>query len=455
VLPMEDLSPQGDSDLNLGAALTFELTTNLQRISSLPRVISPRTARQFEGSALDPREIARELDVDGIIDASFQVIDDEIRVQIALVNATDGATVWAQTYQRGLRDLLTLQNQLARTIASEIGVALDASDTTALSNSREVDPHVLQRYEEALGLMSIGTDTSVMKAIELLNEIVRLAPDWAEPHGHLASACAWRWGFLGDHRDLIELGKGALATAMQLDPDLALNHSARAMQEFWFNFDLPAAKAAFARARELDALDPVLAMQDAIFWSFARDFDRAVATGQRAMRLDPMNPSTSRQLAWIYYDAGRWENALAQHDVTRRVLEQFPDANEALSTEYQTTWSLLELGRISELRSVAAEHDISLDLMDSCRIMLAEGDTLFVRTALERPYWEQGPWERDSADALRAQLGDPDPLFTSIDAYYRDRNPRLWWVMNESVWPQSVLGDPRWAEWRQRLGLPD
>jgi hypothetical protein len=63
-------------------------------------------------------------------------------------------------------------------------------------------------------------------------------------------------------------------------------------------------------------------------------------------------------------------------------------------------------------------------------------------------------WNRDNGTMLPAQLGDVDPGFALFDRYYRDRNPRLWWMMNETIWPESFLEDPRWVAWRRRLGLP-
>jgi tetratricopeptide (TPR) repeat protein len=226
------------------------------------------------------------------------------------------------------------------------------------------------------------------------------------------------------------------------------------MQEFWFNFDLAAAKAGLEQARELNPADAAGLLQESVFWSFAREFDRAIEVGQRALELDPLDPTASRSLAWIFYDAGRYEEALEQHQVTRGILERFPDDGEAYSTEEQTTWNLTYLGRTEESWRVAEQHGIAFGLLDSSLIRLVEGDSLFVEQALPRLLASPDVWDRDNGTMLQAQLGDLDPGFAQFDSYYRDRNPRLWWIMNERIWPSSFLEDPRWAEWRRRLGLP-
>ncbi len=456
VLPMEDLSPTPNPELQLGSALTFELTTTLQGIASIPRVISPRTARQFENSTADPIDIARELGVEGVVETSYQVIDDRIRVQASLIEASTGESIWAHSLQRDLDDLLALQGQLASTIAREIGAALDPREAAALAGGERIDPRAWLAYQQGLEHESLGLDTRSLRAVESFREAIRIEPEWAEAHAHLALNCAWRWGFLGneEERDLVVEGKQALVDAIRLDPDLAAIQTARAMQEFWFNFDLPAAEAALEQARALNPADAAGLLQESTFWVLTGDFDRAIETGRRALELDPLNPVASRSLGYLYFSAGRFEDALEQHDVTREILARFPDEGEAWATANQTVWNLVKLGRFDEARRVVNEReDISIDIYDSCMISLAEGDTTAVREALRRPIWS-GVWSRDWAATLQAHVGNPEPAFTSFERYYLDRNPRLWWQMNETVWPESFRADPRWTEWRRRLRLP-
>jgi TolB-like protein len=453
---MEDLSPTPNPELQLGSALTSELTTTLQGIASIPRVISPRTARQFENSTADPIDIARELGVEGVVETSYQVIDDRIRVQASLIEASTGESIWAHSLQRDLDDLLALQGQLASTIAREIGAALDPREAEALAGGERIDPRAWLAYQEGLENASLGLDTRSLRAVESFREAIRIEPEWAEAHAHLALNCAWRWGFLGneEERDLVVEGKQALVDAIRLDPNLAAVQTARAMQEFWFDFDLAAAKAALEQARELNPADASGLLQESVFWVFAGDFERGIEVGKRALELDPLNPTASRSLGWIYFTIKRYEEALAQHDVTREILARFPDDDEAELTDEQRTWNLIGLGRVDEAhRIVEANEDLSITLYDSCFFSLAQGDSAFVRNALRRPVWS-GTWDRDWADNLQAWIGNPDPAFEAFERYYRDRNPRLWWQIVETIWPESFRADPRWTEWRRRLRLP-
>ena len=154
--------------------------------------------------------------------------------------------------------------------------------------------------------------------------------------------------------------------------------------------------------------------------------------------------------------AAAWRGSTTQHESTRAILAKVSEdpTDESKWTEWQTIWNLIYLNRTDEARAIAEKNGFALSLVDSCEIMLAEGDSAFVATALRRPGWDADVWTKDQGAVLHARMGDREPVFSLIEQYYLDRNPRLWWLMFESFVPASVTTDPRWKQWRERLGFP-
>jgi TolB-like protein len=188
VLPLEDLS--GDATQEYFAdGLTDELITDLGQIGSL-RVISRTSVKRYKGARKPLPEIARELDVDAVVEGTVLRSGDQVRITAQLIQARLDKQLWADTYQGEVRDVLGLQNQVASAIARQIRVKLSPAQQAALENARAINPEAYEAYLR--GVARGGPWTGFTRRLRISNEhwrgnrtTLRLMWDWP------MRTCSW------------------------------------------------------------------------------------------------------------------------------------------------------------------------------------------------------------------------------------------------------------------------
>ena len=172
VLPLQDLSSDAPQEY-LADAMTDQLVGDLATIRQL-RVTSLTSVMRYRNSRKPAPEIARELQVDALIEGSVVRADDRVRIAVKLIDGVSGAVIWAQDFERDLRDVLTLQREVARTITSRVDIALTPQEQERLANAQPVDPEthrqvLLGRYHAAS-----ATEEGLRKAVQSLRDRDRL-----------------------------------------------------------------------------------------------------------------------------------------------------------------------------------------------------------------------------------------------------------------------------------------
>jgi TolB-like protein len=258
VLPLENL---GDPDQEYVAdGVTDALIESLARVGLDLRVISRTSVMQYKGTTKPSPEIADELGVEFLIEGTAQRQDDRVLIRVQLIEARKDAPVWAQSYERDLRDFFSVQREIARTVAAEVHVALKPEREPLLAATRPVDPEALDLYLRAVSLR--GPRHLVASwgppAIELLERSVALDPDFANgwvalayAHGTLGVA-----GFGAGSRDDFVRAREAARTALELDEHLGAAYAVLGAVRLWNDWDFSGARSAFERAVELSPSDP-------------------------------------------------------------------------------------------------------------------------------------------------------------------------------------------------------
>ena len=185
VLPLENLSRDPDQEY-FADGMTDELITNLAKIAAL-RVISRVSVMRYKGSRKSLPEIARELRVDGVVLGTIQRAADRVRIHTQLVRAANEKSLWAESYERPLRDALALEADVARAIASEIRIHLTASERDRLASRRTVDPAVTEAYLRGRFHTLRFTREDGLMGIEKLNQAIELDPGYAPAYAALAT----------------------------------------------------------------------------------------------------------------------------------------------------------------------------------------------------------------------------------------------------------------------------
>ncbi len=227
VLPLDNLG--GPEQQHVADGVTDALIESLARVGPELRVISRTSVMQYKGRTKSSPEIADELGVEFLIEGTAQRQDDRVLIRVQLIDARKDTHLWAQSYERDLRDFFSVQREIARTVAGEIEIALKPEREPLLAATRPVDPEALDLYLRAVTLM--GPANSVASwgppAIELLERSVALDADFAEgwvalaeAHGELGTVGLGR----GSRDDFVR-GREAVRRALELDERLGAAHA--------------------------------------------------------------------------------------------------------------------------------------------------------------------------------------------------------------------------------------
>ena len=309
VLPLEDLSRDPEREY-FADGLTEALITILAKIGDL-RVISRTSAMQYRGVHKNLREIARELDVDTIVEGTVLRVGKRVRITAQLIDAVKESHLWAESYERDLRDVLSLQSEIAQAIAREIRVKLTPHERAQITETQPVDPDAYEAYLKGRYYWNKSSGDTLAKGAECFRRAIDRDPNYAAAYSGLAD-CASRgcwFGFLAPE-DGFGKAKKLASQALTIAPNLAEAYASLGFALTHYEFDFVAAERTFERCLELNhryatghewfaMLLYVLGRDEAAFAEFAT-----------AVRLDPLAPVIHAAWGWICFLARRYDEAL-------------------------------------------------------------------------------------------------------------------------------------------------
>ena len=392
VLPFRNISHDPAQEY-FGDGLTEAVISELARIRAL-RVISRTSAMQYKGSALSLPEIARELNVEAILEGSAQLVGERVRLNVQLVAARTDETLWADRYDRQLENVLGLQSELAETVAREIAVQLTPSEVTQLARRHVVNPAAHLEYLKGRHSSWGGSPEGVDLGLRHVRRALELDPDFAAGWSALAdchiiratrgmapaaeaaaeaTAAARRAldldPFLADahvslgvvqmHTGDLHGGIRSLRHAIELNPALALAHNmlARALSSFERHED------ALVAAQTSVSLDPLAVMLHTILadvYYFARQYEKAVVSYRMAIELDPRFASAHTDLARALEALGRFGEARAAYETGRRLSGGIAGPSFGLAHLEAAAGNLAEARRIlDELTTARGQRVVS------------------------------------------------------------------------------------------------
>jgi serine/threonine-protein kinase len=323
VLPLENLS--GDPEQEYFAdGMTDALITDLAKIHAL-RVISRTSVMLYKGKHEPAPQIARELNVDAIVAGTVMRSGDRVRITAQLIEGPKDQNIWADAYERDLRDILALQGDVARAIAGQISVTLTLPEQTRLSNARPVDPAAHQAYLRGLfelhGMTAEPNETlksqSINKAIGYFQEALAHDPNNALAFAGLADAYSSLSTFYRAPLEVMPRAKSAATKAIELDDTLAETHASLGYIALTFDWDWARAEHEFRRALELDPSSSRAHAGYAQYLLFVGGrSNESMQELQQAYALDPLLPQPHGDMAWFLFLARRYAESIdAAHGV--------------------------------------------------------------------------------------------------------------------------------------------
>ncbi len=322
VLPFANLSGDPQQEY-LADGMTDFLITDLGQMHTLQRIISRTSVMRYKTGREPLGQIARQLNVDAVIEGSVLRSDRKVQVTVRLVNAADDRQLWSHSYETEFRDLLTLQHELALAIVGEIKVNLTAEERARLSAARSVEPAAQEAYLKA-NYLNTGTSEQRTKARHYFEEAIRLAPDYAPGYAGLADSY-WSSVDMPTH-ETMPTAKVYALKAIALDETLAHAHTALASILFYGDWDWQGADREFQRALDLNPNDAEAHRMYSVYLSAMGSFEQALTHIRAAQRLDPLSAYNSTTAGWTLYCARRYDLAAEQ---CQRALELAPNSDSS------------------------------------------------------------------------------------------------------------------------------
>ncbi len=325
VLPLDDFSAD-TTEAYFADGMTEALIAELAQVGAL-HVISRTSVMAYKNRVTPLPEIARDLGVDALVEGSVTRVGGQVRITVQLIEGATDRHLWAQSYQRDLRDVLSLQSEVARAIVDEIRIQLTPQEQARLATSRTVDTQAYEAYLKGTYHWNKRTQEGLTKAVQYFQEAIDQDPGYARAYAGLASAytVSADWGFLAS-KEAAPRAQAVAQKALELDDGLAAPYLALAYVYMVYALDWQAAEGAFKQAITLDPNDATAHHAYGVYLIYMGRFDEGLAMLQRAQMLDPLSRIITVARAYGLYAARRYDEALAQ---LQEALDMDPDFQAA------------------------------------------------------------------------------------------------------------------------------
>jgi len=450
VLPLANLSNDPQQEY-FADGMTEELISDLAKIEPL-RVISRTSVMQYRNANKTLPQIAKELQVDAVVEGSVIRSGNKVRITAQLIEAPTDRHIWAETYDRDMKDVLALQREVADAIVQQIQIHLTPEQEARLASSRQVDPKAYEDFLKGRYYWNKRTADSLGTALEYFERAVKEDPTYAPAYAGLADTYDLLGGYgLLPTTTAMQKAKDAAQTALRLDDKLAEGYTSLAGVKFFY-LEWDDVEQDFQRAI---ALNPGYANAHhwyALYLAAANRNDEAVAQMKIAQRLDPLSLIINANLGWCYYLGGHYDLAIEQLNKTMELDPNFSAVHEYLGQAY------LEKGRYE-------------DAISQLQIANRLSKEATLKAELANAYAAAG--KRDEALRILQELSHP-AKGTHVAAYdlamvyagLEDNNSAFLWLQKAAEQHESALAninvhprfaglraDPRFAALQQQIGL--
>jgi TolB-like protein/DNA-binding winged helix-turn-helix (wHTH) protein len=321
VLPLKNLSSDSEEEY-FSEGLTDELITRLASLQGL-RVISRTSAMQYKDSTKSLPQIAKELNVDAVVEGSVLKAGGRVRITAQLIEASNDRHIWAESYERDQRDVLTLQNEVTRDIATKIKLNVEPDARRRLATARQLDPIAHEEYLQGRYFWSKRTPRDFQQAIRHFEASIAHDPAYAPAYAGLADCYALLGGYsITPQNQNIPQARSAALKALELDPDLAEAHTSLALIAQNYDWDWTTAGKEYRRAIQLDPNYATAHQWYAEHLGYLGRFEEAEMEFQRARELDPLSPVVGTDYAVMLYYARKYDKSIEQF---RAVLARNPE----------------------------------------------------------------------------------------------------------------------------------
>ena len=449
VLPLANLS--GDPSQEYFAdGMTEALITDLSKIRAL-KVISRTSVMRYRGTNKPIPEIARELGVNSIIEGSVQRSGKRVRITAQLINAATDTHMWADNFDRDMRDVLTMQSEVARAIAQQIRVVVTPAEQQQLASARPVNPEAHELYLKGRYFWWKRGAADLKKAAELFEQAIAIDPEYAPAYAGLADAYTITVNNGIQPPEMFnQRAKAAALKAVALDDSLAEAHAALGRVYNNFDWDWARSEAEYRRALELDPNSASAYLSYANILSSLGRHEEAIAANRRAQELDPLATRINNHLVLVLYHARRYDDAIV---AAKKNLDF--DPTDRLSHVY-LGMTYLQKGMLAE--AIAELGPFSIDAGPFAQTLAityaASGRTAEARRLVANWTEESRHRYKSPYGLAVAHLADANDgqVFAYLEKAYQTRDPYVIFINVDPIWDR-YRSDPRFRDLLRRMNL--
>jgi TolB-like protein/tetratricopeptide (TPR) repeat protein len=455
VLPFENLSRDPEQDY-FSDGLTEEMISQLSRLNPKKLGVIARTsAMHYKNTAKTIDAIGRELGVAYIVEGSVRRAGERVRINAQLIAVSDQTHLWAESYERDLKDIFALQSDVAERVAGSLTVELLPGAVLTSAKARTINPAAHEAYLKGRFYWNKRTPDGLQKAVDYFEQAIALDPDWPLGYAGLADAYVLMPQYAPVRPgEAIPKARAAAERALEMDESLAEAHATMAQIASNYDWDWHAAERELQRALALSPNYATAHHWYALHLSFRGRHDEAIKEIIKAQELDPLSIVISNVVGWVHYFAGDFAQAETQ---LRKTLEFAPDFAGAHRLLAKT---LFLQGRLAEAITEAREA-----------FRLSNNDP-FYAAVLGYMCAKAGQPEEArrildeltarSTDAyvapnnfalIYAGLDERDRMFEWLERAYKERGMLLLSTLIDPLLA-PMRSDPRFADLLRRVGLP-
>jgi DNA-binding winged helix-turn-helix (wHTH) protein/TolB-like protein/Tfp pilus assembly protein PilF len=454
VLPFKPMSQEA-SDEYLEEGIADSLISRLSNVKGV--MVRPTSAvLKYAGRERDTLAAGRELGVDALLDGSIQKVGDRIRVSVQLLRTSDGTSIWAYQCDDRCTNVFEVQDSISEKTVGALVLKLTNEERNLITKRPTEKLEAYEAYVKGRYFWNKRTPDDLQKAADYFQQALDLDPTYALAYSGLADTFSYRGYAFGrlPPREAIPRAKAAAEQAVKLDDSLAEAHASLALARF-LDWDFAGAESEFRRSIELNPSYPSVHHFYAVYLAEVLGrFDDALAEANRGLELDPMSLPINNIVAYLTFQARRWDAAIQQY---QRLAELFPNSD--------VHWNLSDCYKQKGMGKQAAE-----ELLQEFKILGAAESTLrayrqtnaasgwqgLTRKKVEEEVaeWRRDPWHRSAYDIAMhyADVGEKEQALAWLGKAYEAHSGMLIWITTQ---PQldSLRSDPRFQELLRQVGF--
>ena len=446
VLPLQNLSGDPRQDY-FADSMTEELIADLGQVSA-SRVISRTSMMTYKGTTKTLPQIARELGVDTVVEGSVLRQGNQVRITAQLIDARTDHHLWASSYVRDLNDVLTLQAEVARTIADQVRIAVTPEERARLARPRTVDPEAQELYLQGMQALSAGNPGN---AIGYFQKAIDKDPNYAQALAELADSYGWM-GEAGwmPYSEAFPKEKAAAIKAIALDEALPEGHVQLAHAAMNLDWDWATEGKEFKRALDLNANSAP------VRWAYSNYLERmgrlpeALSQLQLALQLDPISSRAYHNTAFGYYYARQYDQALLQMQHAAALHHEPAELIFPLAVIYVEKRMYDEA--IQQFQKLGGQPHALGHMGNAYARMRQEAEARKMISELQKQVQNTGIGRYEIA-LIYAGLGEKDEAFAWLEKSFAARDKGLTYLKIDPCL-DPLRSDPRFQDLVRRVGLP-